>query len=223
MPFWVNRFPDRVLNRYVNPIFTEPPMSLSTTAGSRPEVPTPPAPRADLPCQTCDTSQEAVAKANSCRDFRNTLGRFATGVTVVTALAADGEPIGVTISSFNSVSLDPPLILWSLSLHSPKLEAFRNASHYAINVLASGQQALSDRFAARRGDRFADLPRHVGEAGVPLLDACCAWFECSHEAHYAGGDHLIFVGRVEHFAQGEAAPLIFHNGCYARLAATDGD
>lgn len=195
-------------------------MSLSTNSGNCPETP---APRADLPCETCDTGRELAAKGYCCRDFRNALGRFATGVTVVTALAADGEPIGVTISSFNSVSLDPPLILWSLSLQSPNLEAFRNASHYAVNVLASGQQALSDRFASRRSDRFADLPRHVGQAGVPLLDACCAWFECSHEAHYAGGDHLIFVGRVEHFAQGEAAPLIFHNGCYARLAGSDSD
>ena len=176
---------------------------------------------ADLPCQTCDSGQVLSARGQCCRDFRNTLGRFATGVTVVTALAADGEPIGVTISSFNSVSLDPPLILWSLSLQSPKLEAFQNASHYAVNVLASGQQGLSDRFASRRSDRFADLPRHVGQAGVPLLDSCCAWFECINEAHYPGGDHLIFVGRVERFALGDAkSPLIFHNGRYCRLDIT---
>ena len=195
-------------------------MAVTNSSADAPETP---AARADLACP-CDAGATAPIDAGfSCLDFRRTLGRFATGVTVITARGRDGEPLGMTISSFNSVSLDPPLILWSLSLQSPNLEAFRNASHYAVNVLASGQQALSDRFASRRSDRFADLPRHVGQAGVPLLDACCAWFECSHEAHYAGGDHLIFVGRVEHFAQGEAAPLIFHNGCYARLAGSDSD
>lgn len=152
------------------------------------------------------------------REFRDTLGRFATGVTVVTALADDGRPIGVTISSFNSVSLDPPLILWSLSLNSPNLEAFRNAAHYSVNILAAGQQELSNRFASRRNDRFMDIPTRPGLSGVPLIDSCCAWLECSNEAHYPGGDHLIFVGRVERFAKGEAeTPLIFHNARYCLL------
>lgn len=154
------------------------------------------------------------------RDFRKTLGRFATGVTVITALSDSGQPIGVTISSFNTVSLDPPLVLWSLDLNSPNLEAFRRAGHYAINVLAADQQALSDRFASRREKRFDDLTLRPGLSETPLLEGCCAWFECANEAHYPGGDHLIFIGRVERFSQGEAlAPLIFHNGGYRLLAA----
>jgi flavin reductase (DIM6/NTAB) family NADH-FMN oxidoreductase RutF len=153
-----------------------------------------------------------------CRAFRDTLGSFATGVTVVTALAPNGELIGLTVSSFNSVSLDPPLILWSLSGSSPNLEAFRNASHYSVNVLAVNQQHISDRFAARSGDRFAGLALREGLNGVPLLKGCCSWFECSHEAQHPGGDHLIFVGRVARFAQGDTqTPLVFYGGAYRKL------
>lgn len=153
------------------------------------------------------------------RDLRRTLGSFATGVTVVTARTPDGEPVGLTVSSFNTVSLDPPLILWSLSLNSPNLEVFRRASHYAVNVLAADQQWLSDRFAARRNDRFADLPQQAGLGGAPLLEGCCAWFECANDTQHPGGDHLIFIGRVERFATGEAqSPLIFHRGAYRQLA-----
>ena len=196
-------------------------MTLTTAPENCPETP---AAALDLQCQNCDTGRVLSARGYCCRDFRSALGCFATGVTVITARAADGSPIGVTISSFNSVSLDPPLILWSLSLNSPNLAAFRDASHYAVNVLAAGQQGLSDRFASRRSDRFVDLPIHAGLAGVPLLDGCCAWFECSNEAHYPGGDHLIFVGHVEHFAQGEAqAPLVFHNGAYRHLDSATSD
>ncbi|WP_153111984.1 flavin reductase family protein [Propionivibrio limicola] len=154
------------------------------------------------------------------REFRAALGAFATGVTVLTALDDGGQPIGVTISSFNSVSLDPPLILWSLDVNSPNLEAFRGARHYAVNVLAADQQPLSDRFASRREKRFDDLPWNPGLSGAPLFAGCCAWFECVSEAHYPGGDHLIFVGRVERFSLGEAeAPLVFHQGRYRRLDA----
>ncbi|MFZ4537391.1 flavin reductase family protein [Propionivibrio sp.] len=190
-------------------------MTLTTASAHCPEIMTN---VVDLPCQSCDTGQSLAAKGFCCRDFRSTLGSFATGVTVITALTADGEPIGMTISSFNSVSLDPPLILWSLALSSPALEAFRSARHYAVNVLAADQQAISNRFAARSGDRFAGVPRRTGLGGVPLLEGCCAWFECSNEAQYPGGDHLIFVGHVESFAQGEAAsPLIFHGARYRQL------
>lgn len=153
------------------------------------------------------------------RNLRSTLGSFATGITVVTARAPDGEPVGLTISSFNSVSLEPPLILWSLSDNSPSLEVFRRASHYAVNVLSREQQWLSDRFAARGKDRFAGLPLRDGLGGAPLLADCCAWFECANATQYPGGDHLIFIGRVERFAQGESeSPLIFHNGRYRQLA-----
>lgn len=158
-------------------------------------------------------------RRSSSRDLRSTLGSFATGITIVTARAPSGAAIGMTISSFNSVSLEPPLILWSLSTNSESLDAFRQASHYAINVLSSAQRDLSDRFASRRGERFADLELRPGLGDAPLLAGCCAWFECANEIQYPGGDHLIFVGRVERFAQGESvSPLIFHNGRYRQLA-----
>jgi len=152
------------------------------------------------------------------REFRTALGSFATGVTVVTALDLDGKPIGLTVSSFNSVSLAPPLILWSLSLLSPHFEALRKASRYAVNVLSAEQQNISDRFATRNDDHFADLPQRVGLSAVPLIDGCCAWFECVGEAQYPGGDHLIFVGRVERFAHDAArSPLLFHGARYRTL------
>lgn len=169
-------------------------------------------------------SSDRSATDTTPRDFRNALGRFATGVTVITALSPEGKPIGVTVSSFNSVSLDPPLVLWSLSGNSPKLEAFRQASHYAINVLAGDQRNLSNRFASRTEDRFADVPVHEGLGGTPLIDGCCAWFECTHEAHHPGGDHLIFVGRVQRFARGEStSPLVFFDGAYAWIDTDEAD
>lgn len=192
-------------------------MTSTTTAQNYPE---PPAALDELPCDSCDAGRYLAAQGYCCRDFRATLGNFATGVTVVTALAENGERIGVTISSFNSVSIEPPLILWSLSLVSPNLEAFRAAKHYSVNVLAADQQEISNRFAARSGDRFAGVPLHEGAFGVPQIDGCCATFECTNEIQYAGGDHLIFVGRVEHFAQdAEKSPLVFHGGRYCQLHA----
>lgn len=190
-------------------------MTLSTASQNCPETP---AALANLPCEGCDTGRSLAAQGYCCRDFRATLGSFATGVTVLTALDGNGGPMGVTISSFNSVSLDPPLILWSLSNESPNIEAFRSATHYAVNVLAADQQDISDRFAARSGDRFAGVPVRAGTHGAPLIEGCCATFECANEIQYAGGDHLIFVGRVEHFAQdAEKSPLIFHGGRYREL------
>lgn len=192
-------------------------MTSSTASANCPEILTV---DTDLSCQDCDSGQVLAAQGLCCRDFRSTLGSFATGVTIVTALDSDGQPIGVTISSFNSVSLDPPLILWSLSLSTPKLEAFRSARHYSVNILAADQQSLSDRFASRSDDHFTDLPQRAGLGGVPLIEGCCAWFECANEAQYPGGDHLIFVGHVKRFARGEAgAPLIFHSGSYRQLGA----
>jgi flavin reductase (DIM6/NTAB) family NADH-FMN oxidoreductase RutF len=190
-------------------------MTLPTTPSICPETP---AAIADLPCENCPTGRSLAAESFDCRAFRDTLGRFATGVTVITAVSASGEPVGLTVSSFNSVSLDPPLILWSLSANSPNLAAFRDATHYAVNVLAAGQQEISNRFAARTGDRFAGIELRQGAHGLPLIEGCCAWFECTNELHYPGGDHLILIGRVQHFMQGESlAPLIFHTGRYREL------
>lgn len=155
--------------------------------------------------------------------FRNALGCFATGITVITARGAHGEPVGLTINSFASVSLDPPLILWSLSLYSPSLAIFQNCSHYAINVLAAHQTDLSRRFSRPGGEtsegKFAGLEFEQGCGGASLLPECCAWFECRNETRHAGGDHLIFIGQVEKFRRTDRPPLLFHGGQYRTLGA----
>ena len=168
------------------------------------------------PCDPLMVSPWSSAE-NDHRALRDTLGAFATGVTVVTALDPDGRAIGLTVNSFNTVSLDPPLVLWSLSLASPSLEAFRQASHFAVNVLAADQQALSERFARRNSDKFADVDWREGLGGAPLLSGCCAVLECRNEVQHAGGDHLIFIGRVEGCSRQDKAPLLFHGGRYRVL------
>jgi flavin reductase (DIM6/NTAB) family NADH-FMN oxidoreductase RutF len=152
------------------------------------------------------------------RTLRDALGDFATGVTVVTALGPDRQPAGVTINSFASVSLEPPLVLWSLGLQSPSLAAFESCSHYAINILAADQVEMSQRFSQVPDDRFAGIEWARGAGGTPILPGCCAWFECRNEMRYPGGDHRIFVGHVEAFAREEKLPLIFHGGRYRSLA-----
>lgn len=152
------------------------------------------------------------------RSFRDALGEFATGVAVVTARGAGGQPVGVTINSFASVSLEPPLVLWSLGLHSPSRAAFESCSHYAINILAADQADFSQQFSQQLGDRFAGIKWKVGAGDTPILPGCCAWFECRNGFRYPGGDHIILVGHVENFGREEQPPLIFHGGQYRRLA-----
>jgi flavin reductase (DIM6/NTAB) family NADH-FMN oxidoreductase RutF len=152
------------------------------------------------------------------RSLRDALGEFATGVAVVTACSRDGQPVGVTINSFASVSLDPPLVLWSLGLQSPSMAVFEACSHYAVNILAADQVELSQRFSQSQNDKFAGIETKVGAGGTPLLPGCCAWFECRNELRYPGGDHIILVGHVENFSRQEKPPLIFHGGQYRKLA-----
>lgn len=146
--------------------------------------------------------------------FRTALGRFATGVTVVTAIGENGAPIGLTVSSFNSVSLNPPLILWSLSRSSSSLAAFEKCERYVVNVLSSEQIALARRFAsAKTPDRFAGVPHRLTPNGTPMLaDHCAAWFECHNRSRYVEGDHIIMVGEVEHCGHSGDSPLVFHAG-----------
>jgi len=154
------------------------------------------------------------------RPLRNALGRFATGVTVVTALDADGHPIGLTVNSFAAVSLAPPLVLWSLANASHNFAAFRHCRHYCINVLAVDQVDLSNRFATWPADRFAGLAWQGGIDGVPVLSGCCASFEVRNDHVYPGGDHHIFVGQVQRFGEDVARqPLLFHAGRYRSLLA----
>lgn len=149
--------------------------------------------------------------------LRNAMGMFATGVTVITTRCADGTLAGFTANSFSSVSLDPPLILWSLGLHAPSLHAFEACSHFAINVLSASQAELSQRFATSGIDKFAGLEWREGLGGAPLIADCLATFECAREACHPGGDHKIFVGRVERLARQDGEPLVFFGGRYRTL------
>jgi len=149
----------------------------------------------------------------SALEFRASLGMFATGVTIVTARTAEGELVGLTANSFNSVSLTPPLVLWSLSRNAGSMAAFSNGRHYAINVLAADQQALALRFASRGTDRWADVAFTEGVSGAPLLAGAAATFECFNRSQYTEGDHVIFVGEVERCAhRADASPLLYHGG-----------
>jgi len=153
-------------------------------------------------------------------DFRKALGSFPTGVCVVTTLCDDGLPVGVTCSSFNSVSLDPPLILWSLGKNAYSRAAFERASHWAVHILNSGQEQISNRFARAGEDKFADIRIEDGIAGIPLLPDYLTRFQCATEHVYDGGDHIILVGRVLSIDQQSSLPLVFHAGRYCQRIAT---
>ena len=152
--------------------------------------------------------------------FRNALGSFVTGVTIVTARDRDGNPVGLTANSFNSVSLDPPMVLWSLSLGSASLPAFRDATAWAVHVLACDQQDMSDRFARRGVDKFAGLTVTNGPEGAPLIAGYAARFGCRARFEYEGGDHAIFLGEVIDFDRSDVDPLIYHGGRYGRVMPT---
>ena len=149
--------------------------------------------------------------------FRDALGSFVMGVTIVTARDGEGRPFGLTANSFNSVSLDPPMVLWSLSLRSRTLPVFRDATSWAVHVLAADQQPMSDRFARPGEDKFAGLAVVDGPEGAPLIEGCAARFGCRARFEYEGGDHAIFLGEVVDFDRREAAPLIYHGGRYGRV------
>jgi flavin reductase (DIM6/NTAB) family NADH-FMN oxidoreductase RutF len=149
----------------------------------------------------------------SAQAMRSALGLFATGVTIVTARDSNGTPIGLTANSFNSVSLTPPLVLWSLGLKAGSLQTFLQAKHYAIHVLSVEQQALAEVFASKGADRFAALDVGSGLGQVPIISGCAAVFECTNRSQYPEGDHVILVGEVlacQHDAT--RSPLLFHGG-----------
>lgn len=153
------------------------------------------------------------------RDFRSALGHFPTGVTVITALDKKGEPIGCTASSFNSVSMDPALILWSVDKNAFSAQIFENAEYFAVNVLSESQVATSNRFAGRGEDKFKDVSYIAGLGGVPLLEGCGAQFECKTWNVYDGGDHLIIVGQVMSYSHDQSkTPLVFSRGSYSIAA-----
>jgi flavin reductase (DIM6/NTAB) family NADH-FMN oxidoreductase RutF/DNA-binding MarR family transcriptional regulator len=150
------------------------------------------------------------------RDFRSALGHFPTGVTVITTIDTNGEPIGCTASSFNSVSMDPALVLWSVDKNAYSAKIFEQAEYFAINVLSENQVPTSNRFAGRGEDKFKDVSYSVGLGGIPLLEDCGAQFECKTWNVYDGGDHLIIVGEVFNYSHNDSkTPLVFSRGSYA--------
>jgi flavin reductase (DIM6/NTAB) family NADH-FMN oxidoreductase RutF len=155
------------------------------------------------------------------RDFRNALGTYATGVTIITAAAADGKPYGLTCNSFASVSLNPPLVLWSLGIYSQSLSVFQNASHFAVHVLGASQQALASKFAKSSEDKFAGLECTPGLGNAPLLGNCVASFQCRAVNRYYGGDHVIFLGAVEAYTYDRQEPLLFAHGGFGRFLPAD--
>lgn len=163
-------------------------------------------------CAELQLVQEAVAFDSA--DYRRALARFATGVAVITTADGEGRRAGVTVNSFTSVSLEPPLVLWCLGRHSSACAQFAGASHFAVNVLAREQSGLSRQFAAKNCDRFAGVDWHPGPHGSPLLSASLASFECAVAGCHEAGDHLIFLGRVLHYRRREGDPLVFHTGRY---------
>ncbi len=152
--------------------------------------------------------------------LRNAFGSFVTGVTVITGRDSRGNPVGMTANSFSSVSLNPPLALWSVAETATAFDAFREASHFTIHILHSGQEQLSRQFAAKGGDKFADTIHELGSGDVPCLTDYAARFECAVEHRYPGGDHIILVGRILAFDQTDKEPLVFYKGQYKTLAAT---
>ncbi len=144
--------------------------------------------------------------------FRSALGTFATGVTIVTARNERGELVGMTANSFNSVSLEPPLVLWSLSRNAGSMSTFASVQHYAINILAAEQEALAMRFATKGIDRWAGVSFTDGHNGAPLITGAMATFECFNRSQHQEGDHVIFVGEVERCDKHQGSPLLYHGG-----------
>ena len=152
--------------------------------------------------------------------LRNALGTFPTGVAIMTARGPDGRPVGLTCNSFNSVSLDPPLVSWGLRLSSSNLEAFRRAPAFTVNILAEDQAALSARFARRDiADKFEGVGWREGLGGAAVLDGCVASFQCEKFAEQTAGDHTLFLGKVVRFEHGERSDsMVFYRGAYMVVA-----
>lgn len=156
------------------------------------------------------------------RAFRTALGSYATGVTIVSACGSDGQPVGVTVNSFTSLSMDPPLVLWSLSNHAYSRPVFEQAQHFTVHVLGADQVDLAMRFATRGAlDKFADIAWGRGENGAPVLPGVATWFQCVRHVTYQGGDHQIYVGRVLKFWTSAKSPLAFHDGQFATCTVLD--
>lgn len=157
--------------------------------------------------------------------FKSALGRFPTGVTVITAEHPDtGKPLGLTISSFSSVSLEPPMVLWTLTHEASSLPAFRRLQRYVIHVLSAGQAEMAYRFAkGPQSARFDGIGLTRAPGGSLMLadSQCAAWFECHNSMQHEAGDHTIFVGQVEHCSRQMLKPLVYHSGNFGLTPTRD--
>jgi len=156
------------------------------------------------------------AEGFNVRELRNALGSFGTGVTIITTRDRTGKHHGMTANSFTSVSLSPPLVLWSSSLFAQSLPAFQESGHFVVNILAFDQIELSNKFAKQSDDKFIDTDHVVSESGAPVIIGAAAHFECRNEFRHYGGDHIIFIGHVERFAYTDKPTLLFCRGKYIR-------
>ncbi len=160
---------------------------------------------------------EPISPAPTTQNFRAALGRFTTGVTIVTCRGLHGEPVGLTVNSFNALSLEPPLVLWSLRVASPSLPHFVAATHFVVNVLAQDQVAVSRQFASSQPHKFS-LGEWVDQlTGAPVLSGSSAVFECAVYSHQVVGDHVLFVGRALHVHESDRTPLVYQGGHYRSL------
>ena len=170
----------------------------------------------DIPGSHQAVVHSTSAEGFNTRELRSALGSFATGVTIITTRTRDGAPTGMTANSFTSVSLNPPLVLWSSSLYAQSLPAFQENSHFCVNILAYDQIELSNRFAKTGDDKFVDVEHFIAESGAPVIVGSAAHFECRNEFRLYGGDHIIFIGHVERFAYTDKPTLLFCRGKYMR-------
>jgi len=166
-------------------------------------------------------SNLTVERGGDVRELRNALGCFATGVTVVTTRAANGELVGLTANSFSSVSLEPPIVLWSLSQRSPSLQIFKDSGRFVINVLALEQVHLSKNFSSKIPDKFKDVDYQEGLGGMPVIDGCAATIECKVSQQFDIGDHVLFLGEIERYTYENKPTLLFCHGSYQKAVAVN--
>jgi flavin reductase (DIM6/NTAB) family NADH-FMN oxidoreductase RutF len=163
------------------------------------------------------TKPESAALEADPRALRDVLGQFATGVTVITTTGENGAPVGMAANSFASVSLDPPLVVWSLALKSPSLSAFRRSGTFAINIMCDQSKDLALQFSRPSPDKFAGVDWREGVDGCPVLDGAAAVLQCRTQSRIPGGDHEMYLGRVIQFTNAGKRPLIFHQGSFAEI------
>jgi flavin reductase (DIM6/NTAB) family NADH-FMN oxidoreductase RutF len=169
-----------------------------------------------MPTHLASDSTQQTQPIFDSKDLRKAFSKFGTGVTVMTAATSDGVLAGVTASSFNTVSMEPPIVLWSLSLTSPSLRVFRDAGHFVVNVLSLQQQELSQRFSKANQDKFAGVALRHTEYGAPVLNDCAATLECMVVSEQTIGDHVLFLGQVKRYEYASVEPLLFFNGKYVQ-------